>query len=221
MFKLLGTYHEALLSGLMVTLELCLLVWLLGIALGTLLGILGFRFSTSLGLVSSWLSTLVSAVPILVLLYWLYFPLQQILDVDIDPFWIAVLALSLVNIFMVSNVVHDAVAQLPEAYHISAIVSGLSHRTFVRRIQAPLIVRQVIGPILSIQLAMLHSSIFASLINVDDLFRQIQRINALEYKPIELYSALAVFFIGISVPMSLLANRLKKKHSKPWIETAQ
>lgn len=221
MFRLLDAYKEAFLSGLSVTLKLCLCVWLLGILVGSLLGVLGFRYKPTFGLMNSLISTVVSGIPIIVLLYWLYFPMQQILRVDFDPFWIAVTALSLVNIFMVSNVVSDAVAQLPEEYRVSAVVSGLSQQTFIRRIQIPLVIRQVIGPVLSIQLAMLHNSIFASLINVDDIFRQIQRVNALEYKPIELYSALALFFIAISVPLTLLANRLKKKYSQSWLGSLQ
>lgn len=213
MVELVVKYKEAFLSGLTVTLQLCAWVWLLGIIMGILLGVLGFR-NRFVGVFNSSTSTVLSGVPVLVLLYWLYFPMQQIVNVDIAPFWIAVIAFSLLNIFMVSNVVSDSIAQLPDEYRVSAIVSGLSQQTFVRRIQVPLITRQVIGPVLSIQLAMLHNSIFASLINVDEIFRQIQRVNAMEYKPIELYSALAIFFIAISVPMTLLANSLKKRYSR-------
>lgn len=213
MVELLVKYKEAFLSGLTVTLQLCAWVWLLGIIMGILLGVLGFR-NRFVGVFNSSTSTVLSGVPVLVLLYWLYFPMQQIVNLDIEPFWIAVIAFSLLNIFMVSNVVSDSIAQLPDEYRVSAIVSGLSQQTFIRKIQVPLITRQVIGPVLSIQLAMLHNSIFASLINVDDIFRQIQRVNAMEYKPIELYSALAIFFIAISVPMTLLANSLKKRYSR-------
>jgi ABC-type amino acid transport system permease subunit len=65
---------------------------------------------------------------------------------------------------------------------------------------------------------MLHNSIFASLINVDEIFRQIQRINAMVYKPIELYTALAMFFIVITVPLTLVAYYLKKKYAKDYSE---
>ena len=57
-----------------------------------------------------------------------------------------------------------------------------------------------------LQVAMMHATIFASLINVDEIFRQIQRVNAIEYKPIELYSILAVIFLCISIPLQFFAK---------------
>lgn len=215
---ILTEYKEGFWQGLKVTLELCFLVWLLGICIGTLLGILGASYKKSVGNILKVITTVISGVPIIVLLFWLYYPMQQQFNLDISPFNIAVLALGLVNTLMVADLVRNAVLELPKQYLISAKVSGLSEKTTLLKIKIPLIFKQLIGPILLVQISMLHNSIFASLINVDDIFRQIQRINAMVYKPIELYSALALFFILISVPLSLVANYLKKKYAVDYSE---
>lgn len=217
-FEIFATYKLGFLQGLRVTLELCLLVWGFGIVIGTLIGILSAKYNTTFGYLSKFLSTLISGVPVIVLLYWLYYPMQQQFDIDIPPFNIAVFALSFVNVFMVADLVKNAIIELPNQYILSAKVSGLSSRSILTRIQIPLIFKQLVGPILLVQITMLHSSIFASLINVDDIFRQIQRINAMVYKPIELYTALAIFFIVITVPLTLTANYLKKKYSRDYSE---
>lgn len=205
-------------QGLAVTLKLCFLVWFIGILVGTVVGVLSAKYSRSFGLMSKITSTLISGVPILVLLYWLYYPAQQQLQVDIPAFNIAVFALSFINIFMVSELVRNAIKDLPGQYLMAAKVSGLSERTIVTKIQIPLIFKHLLGPVLLAQITMLHSSIFASLINVDDIFRQIQRINAMVYKPIELYTALAIFFIVITVPLNLIAYYLKKKYARDYSE---
>jgi ABC-type amino acid transport system permease subunit len=49
---------------------------------------------------------------------------------------------------------------------------------------------------------------------VQELFRVTQQINSLIYKPIEIYTALAVFFIAICLPLNLLAYWLKKKYTR-------
>lgn len=215
-FDLLFKYKEALLKGLYTTLYLSFMIWIIGIVLGTLIGIISGDKNRFVSSIAKTLSTLISGVPILVLLYWMYYPMQQILDIEFNPINIAIIAFSFVNTFMVADVVREGIASLPKQFATTGMVAGLSKKTVFLKIQLPLIFRSLIGPILFIQITMLHNSIFASLINVDDIFRQIQRINALEYKPIELYSILALFFLIITLPLNLLATRFKKRFTKNY-----
>jgi len=217
-FEIFVTYKQGFANGLGITLRLCLLVWSIGIFLGAVTGILSAKYKKSFGFVSKIASTLISGVPIIVLMYWLYFPMQQQLGIDIAPFNVAVFALALANTFMVADLVKNAINDLPNQYLLSAKVLGLSEKTTLLKIKIPLIFRQLIGPVLLVQISMLHNSIFASLINVGEIFRQIQRINALVYKPIELYTALAIFFIAITVPLTLFAQFLKTKYAKNYSE---
>ena len=212
------TYKEGLLRGLGVTLKLCSLVWFIGIATGIIIGTLSAKYSKSVGMVTKIASTLISGVPIIVFMYWLYYPLQQQLNIDIPAFNIAVFSLCIANIFAVADLVKNAIKDLPRQYIISAKVSGLKERTILTKVQIPLIFKQLVGPVLLVQITMLHCSIFASLINVSEIFRQIQRINAVIYKPIELYSALAIFFILITVPLTLIAQFFKKKYARDYSE---
>ena len=217
-FEIFFTYKEGFLQGLGVTLKLCLSIWFIGIIFGTMFGILSAKYNKTFGIMLKIVSTFISGVPILVLLYWLYYPVQQQLQIDIPAFNIAVFALSFVNVFMVADLVKNAIQELPNQYLMAAKVSGLSEKTVLVKIQIPLIFKQLLGPVLLVQISMLHNSIFASLINVDEIFRQIQRINAMVYKPIELYTALALFFIIITVPLTIAAHYLKKKYAKDYSE---
>jgi polar amino acid transport system permease protein len=217
-FEIFSTYKVGFLQGLGVTLKLLLIVWSVGIFVGTIIGTLSAKYDKSFGIITKIISTLISGVPIIVLLYWLYYPMQQQFQIDIPAFNIASLAFSFVNVFMVADLVKNAIKDLPNQYLLAAKVSGLSEKTILTKIQIPLIFKQLLGPILLVQISMLHNSIFASLINVDEIFRQIQRINAIVYKPIELYTALAMFFIIITVPLTLTAYYLKRKYAKDYSE---
>ena len=217
-FDIFSTYKQGFLQGLGVTLKLCLLVWLIGILVGTAFGVLSAKYNRTFGIPTKIISTFISGVPVIVLLYWLYYPMQQQLQIDIPAFNIAVFAFSFVNVFMVADLVKNAIKDLPKQYLLAAKVSGLSGKIILTKIQIPLIFKQLLGPVLLVQISMLHNSIFASLINVDEIFRQIQRINAMVYKPIELYTALALFFIIITVPLTLIAYFLKNKYAKDYSE---
>lgn len=216
-FEILIQYKTAFLLGLSVTLKICLLTRWFGIFFGVGLGILISKYKI-LKKINFWLSSLIGWIPILVLLYWMYFPLQQALNINIDSFVLATTCFVIVNMFMVAKIVNEGIENLPKQYVTAWKLCWLSDNTILQKVQIPLIFKHIIWPILIVQITMLHTSIFASLINVDDIFRQIQRVNALVYKPIELYSLLAVFFIIISVPVYILANNLKKKYSKDFSE---
>jgi ABC-type amino acid transport system permease subunit len=68
--------------------------------------------------------------------------------------------------------------------------------------------------LLAVQVAMLQMTLFASLISVEELFRVAQRINSTIHKPIEIYTALAMFFIIICVPAYILAFYLRQKYTR-------
>src|ERR1700744_3652667 len=96
---ILINYHIAFLQGLRVTLELCLVIWTSGIGFGTVLGVTGAHHPESWGKFTRAMSFGFSAIPTLVVLFWLHYPAQAVFNVVIDPFYTAALTLSLVNIF--------------------------------------------------------------------------------------------------------------------------
>lgn len=206
-------YREGLLQGLLVTLALCMTVWLSGLVLGVILGVLAHR-KKSMGHVLKTFSFLISSIPILVLLFWLHYPLQEMLRIVIQPFVTAALALSLVNITLVAQVVRDALDEFPQQYAVAGRVCGLSDQEILWKIEFPIIFRQIIPQFLTLQVQMLQMTLFASLISVEEIFRVAQRINSLIYKPVEIYTALALFFICICLPLNFLASWLKNKYTR-------
>jgi His/Glu/Gln/Arg/opine family amino acid ABC transporter permease subunit len=213
-WNILVQYREGLLAGLTVTLELCLIIWASGIVFGSLLGVLAARFPLAVGWPAKLSSFVLGGVPILVFLFWLHFPLQSLLEVVIDPFWTASFALSILNIFMVSDVVRHAIADFPRQYVLAAKVSGMTGRQTLRHIQAPIILRQILPGLLTTQVYMLQASLFASLISVEEIFRVAQRINASIYKPVEIYTALGVLFLVVCLPLNGLASWLKHHYTR-------
>jgi polar amino acid transport system permease protein len=150
----------------------------------------------------------------LVLLFWLHYPLQEILQININPFITAAAALSVINILAVSDIVRDALIEFPNEYIIAGQVCGLKKRQLYMQIQFPIILRKIIPSLLTTQVSMLQLTLFASLISVEEIFKVAQRINASIYRPIEIYSALALFFLLICLPLNGLAIWLKHNYTR-------
>ena len=219
-FDIIVRYREALLQGLFVTLQLCAVIWLSGIILGILIGYLGAKFRKSIGIPSRVISFTLAGIPILVLLFWLYYPGEALLQLNsISPFYVAAFALSLVDIFLVADLTRDALVNFPNEYKLAAKVCGISTKDTFLKIELPLILRQILPSLLSIQVNMLQLTLFASLITVGEIFRVAEQINAQIYEPVEIYSALAIFFLIICLPLNGLALWLKNKFTRDISES--
>ena len=185
---------------------------------GILLGVTGANKPYSWGRFTRAMSFAFSAIPTLVVLFWLHYPAQAVFNVVIDPFYTASLTLSLVNLFGVGEMVRQAVADFPAQYIIAGRVCGLSRRELVMHIQLPILFRQLLPGLMVQQVAMLHATLFASLISVEEIFRVSQRINSTIYRPVEIYTALAFFFLIVCLPINLAAAYLKKRYTRDLSE---
>ncbi len=217
-FDILIKYYPAFLQGLKVTLEMSVIIWALGIILGTALGVAASRFPKSVGVPTRLVSFLLAGVPILVFLFWLHYPAQAMMDVVIDPFYTATFTFTILNIFGVADLVATALNEFPKQYITAARVTGLTPKQTILKIELPLIARAVTPALLMLQVTMLHVTLFSSLISVEEIFRVAQRINAQIYRPVEIYTALGVFFLAVCVPVNMIALYLKNKFTRDTSE---
>ncbi len=217
-WRILVEYHQAFASGLWVTLQLCASIWAIGILGGTALGFWASHHAQTVGRALHGLVFAAGSIPVLILLVWMHYPLQTAFGIVVEPFWTALAALSLVNLLMVGDLVFKALQEFPQQYVTAARMYGLTMRQTAIKIQLPMLVRQVLPSLILSQVVMLHATLLASLISVEELFRVAQRINAMIYKPVEIYTALALFFLAICLPLNLLAAWLKNRYTRQLSE---
>lgn len=217
-FDILINYYSAFLEGLAVTLQLCGVIWTAGLVLGTMLGVVSAHYRRGLGRFTQSVAFSFSAIPALVVLFWLHYPAQAVFQVVINPFYTASFALALVNVFAVGECVRASIADFPRQYITAGQVCGMNTVQIVRYVQLPILFRQILPSLLIIQVGMLHASLFASLISVEEIFRVAQRINSSIYRPVEIYTALAMFFLAVCLPINLLAAWMKKRYTRDFSE---
>ncbi|OGD60908.1 hypothetical protein A3A71_03310 [Candidatus Berkelbacteria bacterium RIFCSPLOWO2_01_FULL_50_28] len=219
MLKILTEHSSEFLGGLRTTMLLCTCIWGIGLLLGTPLGVAAGRFRLSVGVPVRCLAIGLAGIPIVVWLFWLHYPAQYMLGIVVDPRVTSIVALATLNVFWVADIWRQCYVECPNQYRLAALVCGLPRSTISWRITLPLIARHALPGILIVQMNMLHASLFTSFISVDEVFRAAQRINAQIYKPVEIYTALALFFLLATVPVYIVANVLQKHVSRDYSET--
>ena len=213
-FDLIVKHKEAFAQGLWITAKLVFISWVLGIIIGTLIGIFSSKNKKAFGISFQIFSTIITSVPILVFLFWLHYPAQSFFNISIEPFYTALFMLSIINIIAVGEIVKNGIQNVPKQYLEVANLCGIGRRKRILKIELPLIFRHILPSLLMAQVNILHMSLFASLISVGEIFRVSQRVIALEYKPVEIYVALGIFFLLISLPINGFAQYLKRKFTR-------
>jgi His/Glu/Gln/Arg/opine family amino acid ABC transporter permease subunit len=213
-FEIIYKYREGFLHGLQITFSLCVIIWALGLIIGTFLGVLAHRYKIGIGIPTKVFSFFLSGVPILVFLFWIHYPFQQLIGINFDPFITTAFLISLVNIFAVAEIVRNAINDLPTQYLDAAKVCGISYNKRLFKIEFPIIFRYVLPSFLILQVNMIQLTLFGSLISVNEIFRVSQQINSLIYQPVEIYTALGIFFLIVCLPINGIALYLKHKYAR-------
>ncbi|MBI4066145.1 ABC transporter permease subunit [Candidatus Gottesmanbacteria bacterium] len=217
-FEILFQYREAFLSGFLTTVYLVFLTAVIGTAIGIALEFICNRFEGATRRLVDATAFGVAAIPALVILFWLYYPGQALLGVVISPFWTALAALTLINIFTVYRIVADSMRDFPRQYIATGQVCGLTRRQIVWYIQAPLLLRAALPRWIDQQVIILQTSLFASFISVEETFRVAQRINSVVYQPVVIYTSMALIFLLTAGSAMYLAKRLRMKYQRDYSE---
>lgn len=204
-------YRAAYTSGLLTTLKLCSIAWMVGLAGGAALALASEWRGEIIRLPMTLLSRTSEAIPILVLLFWLHYPFQSSLGIVVDPFVTTALLLSVLNTLAVYGILDRALSQVPVDLTEIATVCGVSRHNTFWRIKLPLGLRSAAGSLCTAQVNVLQLSIFGGLIAVEELFRISQRINAQIYQPVAVYTGLAMFFLAVCLPLNILARYLTRR----------
>ena len=210
-FDILWKYRQAFLDGLSTTAQLLLMAAVGGTVIAALLQWICEVVEGPVRRVVDSIAFCVAAIPALVVLFWLYYPAQTLLGVVISPFWTAVTALTLINSFSIYRIMADAVRDFPKQFVATGLVCGLTKAQIVRYIRAPLLLRAALPRWIDQQIVILQTSLFASLISVDETFRVAQRINSQVYRPVVIYTSMALLFLVTVGSVMYYSHRLRAK----------
>jgi polar amino acid transport system permease protein len=159
-----------------------------------------------------------AAIPALVVLFWFHYPAQSMLGIVVKPFWTALFTLALLNTFAIYRIIADALRDLPKQFLATGQVCGLTRTQIARYIEAPLLFRAAFPRWIDQQVVILQTSVFASLISVEETFRVAQRINSRVYSPVTIYTAMAIIFLVTAGSAMYYARYLRLKFYRDFSE---
>ena len=210
---------EALAYGAFRSFVLFLTCFSIGLAIGAPIALLAFyRPVVRPFVVLS--SALLTAIPLLAVLFWMHYPLQMMLAVVWPPVASSIVVLSIFVAVNFANIGLTAALGVHRNYAEVVTVLAIPDRAYFQSVLLPTAARSALPQVLTLAISTIHLTMFASLIGVEELFRVTQRLNAQYLKPVELYTAMALAYALICAPLYLVASRVRTRLSQTGYDVA-
>ena len=200
-----------LLGGLYYTVLLSLTAICISIFVGLLVALPGMSSSRPLRTVSRTYVEIVRAVPILVLILWVYYGLPQLSGLTITVFWAGVIALALSDSAFEAEIFRAGIQSIAKGQYEAAHSISLSYSDTMRFVILPQAIRRIL-PALGNQLVyMLKMSSLVSVIGMQELTRKANELVVSEYRPLEIYTILVLEYLVLILIVSAGVRWLERR----------
>ncbi len=213
-FGFLLRYTHLFVVGVEVTIAYTIGTVLLGLLLGLLIGLGRLSRSRLVNLPLVALIEVFRCTPLLVQIIWFYYALPVIVNIQIPAVVAATLVLSLYTAAFYAEIFRGGIASIERGQWDAARALGL-HRWYVMRLVIlPQAVRRMVPPFLNQSIIQLKNTSLVSTIAVPDLLYQGTLITGDTFRPLEVYTAVAVIYFMLLFPMTRLVEWYEKRLSR-------
>ncbi|ATW29189.1 glutamine ABC transporter permease GlnP [Candidatus Williamhamiltonella defendens] len=200
-----------LLQGAKLTLWISILGLLGGLIIGVIAGFTrayGGKISSNVALI---FIELIRGTPIVVQVMFIYFALPMMVPIRIDPFTAAVVTIMINSGAYIAEITRGAVLSIHKGFREAGLALGLSRRDTLRYVVAPLALRRMLPPLGNQWIVSIKDTSLFIVIGVAELTRQGQEIIAGNFRAMEIWSAVAVMYLIITLTLGFILRRLERK----------
>jgi polar amino acid transport system permease protein len=213
-FFFLERYIPLLWSGVLITLAYTVGTVFLGLLIGLFVGLGRLSRSKLLNLPLIAYIEAFRCTPLLVQLIWFYYALPVLLGIQIPAVAAATMTLSLYTGAFYAEIFRGGIISIERGQWDAARALGLRPWQMMRRVILPQAIRRMIPPFVNQSITQLKNTSLVSVIAVPDLLYNGGLITADTYRPLEVYTVVALVYFAMLFPSTLLAQAYEKHLSR-------
>ena len=200
-----------LISGFWLTISISLTSIFISLVAGLLVAILGFSKNKFLRIIHRVYIEFFRAIPLLVLLLWIYYGLPVVFGLTVGAFVAGIISLSLSDSAFEAEIFRAGIQSVSIGQKDAAKAIGLNKFQEMRLIILPQAVRVILPAIGNQFVYVLKMSSLVSIIGLADLTRKANELVVTVYRPLEIYSFLVLEYLFLIVIISYLIRKLESK----------
>lgn len=214
-----GFWHDAveffpiLMSGVALTIIVTIGSLLLSTVLGLVWAMMRVSGIKALSMLSASLINVIRGIPIIVLLFYLYFVMPD-LGVTLSALQAAILGLGIAYSAYQAENFRAGIEAIDKGQIEAAQSIGMGWWLTMRRVVLPQAVRIVLPPYGNVMIMMLKDSSQASTITVAELALQGKLIASSTFKNTSVFTLVALMYLTMSIPLILLVRHFEKRAGK-------
>jgi polar amino acid transport system permease protein len=206
---LFGRILVYLLPAVPETLRITLGAFLLALAVGISIGVLRTSRTRALRVASVIYVDTLRGIPLLVQLFFLYFGLGRILN--LDRYLAGVIAIGVGYSAFIAETIRAGIQAIPKGQWEAARSLGLSNAQCLRHIILPQALRIVIPPILNDFVACLKDSSLVSIIGLRELTRAGREYYASTFTDFQTWTVVAILYLTMTLILSRTSAALERR----------
>lgn len=210
-FGFLWGYRGLLGLGLLYTVLYTIATVAAGLLLGLIVGILRVTTGPVVSAPVRLYVEVFRCTPLLVQLVWFYYALPVIVGVDIPASLACGMALTLYTGAFYAEVFRGGILAVDKGQWEAGRAIGMRWRKIFRRIVLPQAVRIMVPSFINQTVIQLKNTSLVSTLAVGDLLYQGSVITAATYRPLEVYTTVAVLYFAVLFPLTLGAEAAEKR----------
>jgi polar amino acid transport system permease protein len=198
-------------DGLWATVSLSVAAMAVSLALGLAVALAGFAQWRALRWFNRVWVELFRAVPILVMILWVFYGLPVVLDIRVGIFAAAVLAIAVCDSAFEAEILRGGIQSIERGQHEAAQALGLSGWQRYRFVVLPQAIRRVLPPIGNQLVYVVKMSSLASVIGLPELTRKANELVVTVFRPLEIYTVLILCYLVLVIAISAGVRWLERR----------
>ncbi|MCP3322912.1 amino acid ABC transporter permease [Aeromonas hydrophila] len=204
------SFWPLLSAGLIFTVPLTLITFVLGIVLGLSVALARLYGPAPLVMLVRFYVWLIRGTPLLVQLFLIFYGLPSA-GIVLDAFTAAVIGFTLNIGAYSSEIIRATLAAIPKGQWEAAYSIGMNWPQVMWRVILPQAARIAVPPLSNTFISLVKDTSLAAAVTVPELFQAAQRLASVTYEPLILYVETALIYLLFSSVLSTLQDKLEQR----------
>lgn len=200
-----------LLPGLLNTLKVTGMALLFGVPIGLLLALGRLGGIRPLRVVCAFVIEFFRTTPPLVQLFWFFFALPILINVEMTPFIASVVTFSIQSSAFFAEVFRGGINSIDKGQWEASKAIGMTRGQTLRRIILPQAVARMIPAFAERSIELLKTTTLVSTVSFADLMFRANDLAQRTFRPLEVYSAVALIYFTVILLFSQGAGAVERR----------
>ncbi len=210
-FAALKPYWGLIGQGLVITVIYTVTTVIAGLLIGLVTGILRTTAPRWVSIPLRGYIEVFRCTPLLVQLVWVYYALPVLIGVDMSAATACFITLSLYAGAFYAEIFRGGIEAVDTGQWEAGRAIGMRRGKIFRRIVLPQAIQVMIPSFINQTILQLKNTSLVSVVAVGDLLYQGSVITAASYRPLEVYTVIAVIYFLVLFPLTLVADRVEQR----------